>query len=87
MASSRLRDLGKVDRRRPTGGNQHDLRASQWGKLGLRELMPQVSEEDQVKALRPEVDDRHLVLGLPLGGLEHADRLDPDAACHFASGR
>ena len=49
--------------------------------------MPQVSEEDQVKVLRPEVDDRHLVLGLPLGGLEHADRLDPDAACHFASGR
>ena len=23
-------DLGEVDRRRPTGGNEHDLRAAQW---------------------------------------------------------
>ena len=49
--------------------------------------MPQVAEEDQVQALRSEVDDRHLVLGLALGSLEDADRLDPDAAGHFASGR
>ena len=87
MASSKGGMSGKSIVGGPPAADQHDLRASQWGELVLRERMPQVAEEDHVQVLGPEVDDRHLVLGLPLGGLEHVDRLEPDALDHLAPGR
>ncbi len=42
--------------------------------------MPEVAEEDEVQVLGAEMDDRHLVLGQPLGRLEDVDGLDLDAA-------
>jgi hypothetical protein len=40
--------------------------------------MAEVAEVDDVQPLGPEVEDRHLVLRPPLGGLEGAHRFEPD---------
>ena len=73
-------NFGKVDRRRPAGGRQHDVGPSERRQLRLGEGMAEVAQEHEVQVLRAKMDDRHFVFGQALGTLENMDRLKPNAA-------